>query len=192
MKRGFKAFARRLAPELRTEIDLDQDDAFDPWRLAEKYGVDVYGLGDIDCSPEARHHFAVSRPECFSGALVPMGTGAVILENTAHPSVRRRSTTSHEMAHVVLEHQFSASLVNERGCRNADPEQEAEAAELAGELLVPFPAALRLARTRADDESVAEVFGVSVDIARWRMNGTGARKIADRQAAAYRRRIRTT
>jgi Zn-dependent peptidase ImmA (M78 family) len=53
----------------------------------------------------------------FSGALVPIGTGAVIVENDSHPSVRRRSTLGHELAHVFGEHKFATSLVNERGCR---------------------------------------------------------------------------
>lgn len=88
-----------------------------------------------------REHFTVSRPEVFSGALVPYGNGAVIVENDAHPSARRRSTMGHELAHVFGEHKFGASLVNERGCRLADQAQEDEAAEIAGELLVPFEAA---------------------------------------------------
>ena len=52
--------------------------------------------------------------------------------------------------------------------------QEDEAAEIAGELLVPFDAAKLLARRKATNEEVALQFGVSVDLARWRMDATGA------------------
>lgn len=181
-----KAALKRLAVELREEIDVSPFDAFDPYALADLYGIDVIRLSELDCSDAARQHFHVTNAHVFSGALVPLGHGAVILENDAHAPVRRRSTAAHEMAHVVREHPFTASLVNERGCRVADPEHEAEAAELAGELLVPFEAAKRFARLSLSDEEVALRFGVSTDIARWRMNATGARIIAQRAAATRR------
>lgn len=187
MRHGFKAEAKRLALELRAELDLTEQEPFDPWALAELYGTDVYQLGDVDCSPEALQHFSIERPTVFSGALVPVATGAVIIENDAHLPVRRRSTTSHEMAHVVLEHRFTATLVNERGCRSADRDQEAEATELAGEMLLPFIAAKTLARRRKSNEEAALQYGISVECARWRLDATGARLIAARQTQAYRR-----
>ena len=64
--------------------------------------------------------------------------------------------------------------------------EEDEAAEISGELLIPFEAAKRLARQKATDDEVALRFGVSPELARWRMNSTGARIIAQR-AANYRR-----
>ena len=66
----------------------------------------------------------------------------------------------------------------------ANQVQEDEAAEIAGELLVPFDAAKLLARRKATNEEVALQFGVSVDLARWRMDATGARLIARRRATA--------
>jgi Zn-dependent peptidase ImmA (M78 family) len=182
-----KAECKRLAVELRAEIGLGPMDALDPWKLANEYGVEVFGLTALPLDHGAREHFTITRPDVFSGALIPVGNGAVIIENDAHPEARRRSTMSHELAHVVREHRFGASLVNERGCRLADQVQEDEAAELAGELLVPFEAAKLLARRRATNEAVALQFGVSVEMARWRMDATGARKIAERTAAAYQR-----
>ncbi len=180
-----KAACKRLAGELRTEIDLDPMDALDPWKLAELYGIEVFSLSLLPVTSDVRNYFMNVRPDCFSGALVPLGTGAVIVENDSHPLVRRRSTMGHELAHVFGEHKFGTSLVNERGCRLADQAQEAEAAEIAGELLVPFEAAKQLARRRATNEEVALQFGVSIDLARWRMDATGARLIARRRAAAF-------
>jgi Zn-dependent peptidase ImmA (M78 family) len=92
-------------------------DALDPWRLAALYGVKVIPLSTLAIGAEIRDHFSVARPDMFSGALVPIGKGAVIVENDSHPSVRRRSTLGHELAHVFGEHKFATSLVNERGCR---------------------------------------------------------------------------
>jgi Zn-dependent peptidase ImmA (M78 family) len=93
----------------------------------------------------------------------------------------------HELAHIFGEHKFGTSLVNERGCRLADKLQEDEAAEISGELLIPFESAKQLACQKATNEEVALQFGVSAELARWRMDATGARLIARRQAAAYRR-----
>jgi Zn-dependent peptidase ImmA (M78 family) len=189
-KRSFnKAACKRLAAEVRTEIGLEFMDALDPWELAEVYGVEVIPLSALPVSSEIGEHFTIARQDLFSGALVPLGNGAVIVENDAHPLDRRRSTMGHELAHIFGEHKFGTSLVNERGCRLADQLQEDEAAEIGGELLIPFEAAKQLARRKATNEEVALQFGVSTDLARWRMDATGARLIARRQAAAYRRAI---
>jgi Zn-dependent peptidase ImmA (M78 family) len=185
-KRSYnKSACKRLAAELRAEIDLDPMEALDPWQLAKLYGIEVIQLSALAVDSAVRDHFTVTRPEVFSGALVPCGNGAIIVENDAHPAARRRSTMGHELAHVFGEHKFGTSLVNERGCRLADQTQEEEAAEIAGELLVPFEAAKLLARRKATNEEVALQFGVSIDLARWRMDATGARLIAQRRAAAY-------
>lgn len=179
-----KSALRRLALEVREEVNLTPHDPFDPFDLADLYGIDVVRLSDVQCSPEALAHFQITRPDVFSGALVPFSDGStVIIENDFHAKERRVSTASHEMSHVVLEHHFRATLTNNKGCRVANQEQEAEAAELSGELLIPFEAAKRLAFYRVSDEEAAERFGVSVELARWRMNATGARKIAQRARA---------
>ncbi len=181
-RHGFnKAACKRLAAELRREIGLDLMQPLDPWQLADLYGIRVMSLSALPIDDEIRDYFTVERQDVFSGALVPFGSGAVIIENDSHPAVRRRSTMSHELAHVVGEHTFGTSLVNERGCRVADSVQEGEAAEIAGELLIPFEAAKLLARQNRTNEEVARRFGVSVDMARWRMDATGARLIAKRR-----------
>jgi len=180
-----KAACKRLAAEARSELGLRPMQPLNPAELAELYGISVFALKDLPVRSEVRQYFSLTRIEVFSGALVPVGSGVVIIENDSHDPARRRSTMGHELAHVLCEHQFSASLVNERGCRVVDSLQESEAAEVGGELLIPFEAAKTLARRGATDEDVAKQFGVSLAFARWRMDATGARIIARRQAAAY-------
>jgi Zn-dependent peptidase ImmA (M78 family) len=87
------------------------------------------------------------------------------------------------MAHVLREHAFVATLMDNDGCRVSDPQQEAEATELSGELLLPFEAAKLLAFDGVSDAHAAERFGVSIEFARWRMQSTGARIIAQRARA---------
>jgi hypothetical protein len=179
-----KAQLKALALELRREVGLTSHDRFDPYELADLYGVDVIQLSEAECRPEAIDYFLVSRPDVFSGALVPCADGSVfIVENDAHTPERRASTASHEISHVVLEHPFSATLTDAGRCRVMNKDHEDEAAELSGELLLPTEAALRLAYDNVSDVSVAVRFGISESFARWRMNSTGARKIARRAQA---------
>lgn len=182
MQRGFKAAAKRLALEVRAEVGLRATDPFDPYQVAELYGIQVYRLSELECSESARSHFMEVNPTALSGALIPIGAKLVVLDHDGHSEVRRKSTLSHEVSHVLLEHSFMASaLLDSRGCRTSDSEQEEEATELSGELLVPFDAAVAMARRGFDDVVVASEMGVSVELARWRMNASGARKIASRR-----------
>lgn len=178
-----KAELARHALELRAELGLDARTAFDPYQLAERYGIDVYQLSVLDCAPAAAH-FTVPRSAALFGALILLGTGAVIVENDAQDRLRRRSTMAHEMAYWVREHPFACPLMAaERGCGIADRELETEASEVAGHLLIPTAGAVRLAHRRTTDQDVAELFDVSVKMARWRMDSSGARRIAERTAS---------
>lgn len=147
------------------------------------YGIAEIPLTSLPVTSEIRDHFVRARSDVVGG-LVPIGNGAVIVENDSHPPVRRRSTMGHKLAHVFGEHKSDTSLVNERGCRIANQVQDEEAAEIADELLAPFESAKLLARRKATNEEIALQFGVSTDLARWRMDATGARLIARRQASA--------
>lgn len=179
-----KSSLRWLALELRQELALTAYDRCDPFALAELYGVQVLRLSMLEGSAEVRDYFLTVRSQVFSGALIPLTDGStVIVENDGHANERRVSTASHEMAHVVLEHPFAAALTDSTGCRVANRTLEAEAAELSGELLLPTEAAVRLALDGVSDETAAQRFGVSAPFARWRLNVTGARKIAARARA---------
>ena len=181
MRRGFKSAAKRLALELRGELGLGAHEPFDPYAFAHEYGIQVLRLSELDTP--ARHHFLKADGSGLSGALIPLAAGTVILENDAQPAARRRTTMCHELSHVVLEHQFSASLAtDERKCGLA-AEQEEEADWLSGEILVPTDGAIRLARSNASDELAANVFDVSLAVARWRMNQSGARIVVRRARA---------
>ncbi|HEY3546415.1 MAG TPA: ImmA/IrrE family metallo-endopeptidase [Propionicimonas sp.] len=177
MRRGFKTEAKALALELRAEIGLGPHVPFDPYALAAEYGITVVPLSELTC--DGRDRFLQRDDSPLSGALIPDGTSVIILDNDAQLLARRRNTMSHELAHVVLEHEFGVSLADERKC-GLGGAQEEEADWLAGELLVPYNAALNLARGGATDDIVARRMEVSLAVARWRMNGSGARKVVAR------------
>ncbi|MDN6304489.1 ImmA/IrrE family metallo-endopeptidase [Corynebacterium variabile] len=184
MRRGFKTEAKRLALELRSEIGLDAHAPFDPYAFAAEYGIPVVQLSDLE--DEVRAHFLRAEGSALSGALIPDGTGLIILENDAQPLARRRTTMCHELAHVILEHQFGVSLSDERKC-GLGGDQEAEADWLSGEMLIPADGAFRLARANATDEVAAAEYDVSLAVARWRMNHSGARKVMERSRAKWAR-----
>lgn len=178
MHRGFKSEAKRFALELRAEIGLDAHVPFDPYAFTKEYGIQVVRLSELAC--EERRHFLRAKGSAFSGALIPIGTGLTILENDAQPLARRRTTMCHEIAHVVLEHNFAVSLASDERKCGVGGVQELEADWLSGEILIPYDGALRLARSDATDGDAAEAFEVSLAVARWRMNSSGARTVIDR------------
>lgn len=181
MRHGFKSEAKRLALELRAEIGLDAHHAFDPYLFADEYGITIVRMSELE--GEARDHFYRRDDSALSGALIPYATGALILENDAQSETRRRTTLCHELAHIILEHQFGLSLaVDERKCGLAG-DQEAEADWLSGEVLLPYDGAYRLAQANATDEIAASHFEVSLAVARWRMNHSGARTVVRRTRA---------
>ncbi|GHF59650.1 hypothetical protein FHX82_000485 [Amycolatopsis bartoniae] len=187
LRRGFKKEARELALEVRAELGVEVLAPLDPYALAELYGIEVLDLTHPALPAESVRHLTEVRPQVFSAALVPLDpSGAVIIENHVHPLRRRRSTLAHEMAHVLLEHPFGPTLADENGCRSGVRRLEDEAAELSGELLLPTDAARVAALRGWSDHTVANRFQVSVAMAQWRMNVTGARRVACR----WRERVR--
>lgn len=189
MRRGFKEEMKRLALEVREELGLDAYAALDPRGLAEEYGIPVYELTAMErwgCAPETLAHYANDDKGTFSAALIPCGTGRVIIDNDCHTPTRRRASLAHEMAHVLLEHPFTEAVLTADGCRAVDPALEEEAHWFGAELLIPFKAAMTWARRGSSDNEVALHFGVSLRYAAMRMNISGARKIANRSASSRR------
>jgi IrrE N-terminal-like domain len=193
VRRGFKEEAKRLALEVRAELGLGSREPLDSRELANLYGIRIFPLhelGAFDCPAEAVAHFAQVREETFSAALIPLGTARLIIENSAHADTRREVSIAHEIAHVILEHEFSTALLTLDGCRSVGREIEEEADRLGGELLIPYQAALAAAHAGWSDLYVGHHYGVSQQFAAMRMNASGARKVATRQRIAYQRTVR--
>jgi hypothetical protein len=194
MRRGATTRARRLAAEVRAELGLSPYARLDPRAVAELYGIPVYPLDELTAwglPPAALAHLGGHPRTVFSAALVPVGSGRLIVENSAHAETRRRASISHELAHVLLEHPFGPALLGPEGCRLVDRGLEAEADCLGGELLIPYPAAIAAARAELTDRQVAVRYRVSTAYARMRMNRTGARARAAGEKATRTLRRRT-
>jgi len=183
---------KEVAAEERSWLGLGLMDPLDPYALAREHGIPVYPIDELPgeyCSQEAVTHFTVNRPKVWSAALVPLGTVRIILENTGHALVRRRSSVAHELSHHFLEHEFHDVLLTDDGCRRFDRKQEKDANFLAGELLVPYQAALKAAFAEKTNEEIAAIYGVSTQFAQMCMKGARvhAHRALAKQARSGRR-----
>lgn len=165
---------REVAVEERAALGLAVDDRLDPYLLAEEHGIPIYTLSELrewDLTEDAHQHFFANTTGNWSAALVPFGRGRVIIENDGHAGVRRRASIAHELGHHLLEHPFEGILIGEDHSRILDATKEKEANFIAGELLVPEAAAVKVAFAKWNNTQVAQAFGVSEQFAQMQMKG---------------------
>lgn len=179
-ERGFKAYANRLALEVRQDLKLDANAPVCPWSLAENLCVPVLQLRSFSSTPELAGHvdyLAHRQPQIFSAITVFRGRRRVIIYNDSHAPARQRSDLAHELAHALLMHP-PHPLFCADGQRTYDRQLEAEAGWLGPVLLVPDDAARWAAACGMDAASAAHHFGVSVDLMLFRLRMSGALRIA--------------
>lgn len=179
---GFKKDAELIAEEVRKELELELTDRLDPIRLAKHLAIPVIDLTELRVSgvkERSLRQFLHEEPGDFSAMTILRGTARLIVVNPQHPNGRRANSICHELSHVLLEHDPYAAL-SSGGSRVWSDECESEADWLAGALLVPRSAALETALLGIKEADAATHFGVSIDLMRWRLNATGARKQVER------------
>lgn len=176
-----KAALGRLAMEVRKDFGLSEDQPFDPFRWSDENGVPFISLRDFTADEAAMHRFLEEKPHVWSAALLRDGRRSLVLYNPERSNERIRSDLTHEVAHFEAEHDPSPAWTSEdSSCGGTTKEQEKEAAELAGALLVP-PEAAKLAVIRGlEPHAVATRFQVSVEMAAWRMKMSGGYAILAR------------
>jgi hypothetical protein len=178
-----QAAMREIARQERAALGLTPSRPLNPYDLAAEHGIEVYPIEELAGGPCSASvlHFTRVRRNAWSAALIPIGSARIIVENTAHPPSRRRSSIAHELGHHLLEHDFDDVLLTEDGCRRFDADKERQARFLSGELLIPLPAAIRAAFDGRTNQEVARAFGVSAQFAQMCM--AGPRVVARRALA---------
>jgi Zn-dependent peptidase ImmA (M78 family) len=183
LRRGFKAEAETIAAEIRSDLRISLYSRLDPHLLAGHLDIQLWPLSWLNHGPssveglgEAITYLTAVDTSAFSAVTVFCGTVRTIVHNDGQSLARQASNISHEAAHALLLHPPGPAL-DRRGCRlwNADVEDEAN--WLGGTLLIPGPAARRAARQRLSLDQIADHFGCSTEMARWRLNMTGARRL---------------
>lgn len=181
MKRGFKSWCEKLSEECRSDLGLHHADPLDPYALASFLGVRVLRPEDIPGVPqEALDQLLRNDPKSWSAITLCLdGMGELIILNSSHSQPRQRSSTMHELSHLLIAHVATRVDVSEDGCmllNSYDKEQEEEANWLAGTLLIPRAAAMRIVASMMGREAAAHLYGVSIEMLGWRLNATGVKQ----------------
>jgi len=180
LRRGFKAEAENIAQLVRAELGLGALDALDCFALAGRWGIPVVSVEELRENGAAGRSVRrlLSDDAGFSATTVVFGTKRLIVYNPRQPPGRSASSLSHELSHLILEHE-AAPAIGLGGCRHWDGAQEAEADWLGATMLVPRESALEWMLQSGNLDDGARNFAVSVELFRWRVNHTGvAREVA--------------
>ncbi len=172
---GFKAEAERIATEVRDELSLTSTCRLDPHLLAKHLGIPVLKIKDclrVAGNGACIKHLMHGDPDSFSAITVFFRVRRYIVHNEGHATTRQANNIVHEIAHCLLEHP-PAPVTDHKGCRCWNKTLEDEANWLAGAILVPREGALKLARSGETIASIAENFGVSEQLCKWRIYQTG-------------------
>lgn len=175
LRRGFKADASWYAREMRRELGLPVDSPLCPWALAAHLDFPVVPLSAYErLEPKAVAYLRSRRGQSeFSAITIFDRNVRVIVHNDAHGAKRQAADLAHELAHGLLLHP-PKSPIDENGSRDYDPALEAEANWLGPALLVSDEAAMSIVSREMTVSAASDLFKVSEDLVRMRINVSGA------------------
>ena len=190
MQRGFKTKAESLACDLRAELGLPPFAPLSGKRLVSHLKVCLIHPAEIPDMPvDLLHRVLNGGSEHWSAITFYDCTARpFIIHNPNHAPPRQESDLMHESAHILCKHP-PAKIVSLGGfaMRTYNSNHEDEAAWLGGCLQIPRVGLLWAIKRNMSDEELAQHFGASLEMARFRRRTTGV----DSQllhAKSYRRR----
>jgi Zn-dependent peptidase ImmA (M78 family) len=185
LRRGFKSEANWLARNVRDELGIAPHLPLCPWRLADLLGFPVIALSEFaESNPDAVIYLRSSKGQRdFSAVTLFDGNSRLIIHNDGHQLKRQAANIAHELAHGLLLHPPKPPF-DDQGSRHYDSTIEEEANWLGPALLVSEEAANHVARMSLPLAKASDVYGVSEDLMRMRLNVTGALIRASRRAAS--------
>lgn len=177
MKRGFKSQCERRAVEIRRSLGLTTTEPLSAFDLAKSLMVTVWRDVDVQgMTDEDLNQLHVVDPDTWLAFTLRIGTHFLVVYNSSHSPERSNSMVMHELAHIVLGHELTSTRVTDDGHLvpvSYDQEQEDEANWLAGTLLLPRPALVRIRRLGMRDIDAQRHFQVSSHMFAWRIRMTG-------------------
>lgn len=175
--RGFKTWCEEFSVQVRRELGLAPTASLDPLTLAESLEVEIWTPSQLPELPQdVCERLLASHSDHWSASTISHGRRHVVIYNPSHSPARQRSDLTHELAHILLDHnptQVFISPPSGYALRTHDKDQEAEANWLAGCLLLPRTALLNIRRNIMDDKKACQFYGVSSDLLRYRFNVSG-------------------
>ena len=179
MERGFKTRCEEMSCSLRTELGLGSADPLPAEQLASYLGVYVLSVADLGLSSADARQLLHEDPESWSAITVSAAGKDAIIVNPRHRRGRYSSDVMHELAHLLLGHEpstmFFAGQEN-LALRGFNKSAEDEANWLAGALLLPRDALVRMRAKRCSKEVACDEFGVSSQMLEFRLRATGVER----------------
>ncbi|MGE3449040.1 MAG: ImmA/IrrE family metallo-endopeptidase [Microbacteriaceae bacterium] len=176
LPRGFKAKAERDAAQLRSTLGLGPASNLDVVALAEHLDVRVVDAAEL-IERERLEELERLQAFAFSAATFRVAGRSVIVTNPLRTPARRASDIAHELAHVLLEHDLSeVRKLDGITFRTCEPGEEEQATAFGGTLMLPRPLLLAAAKRGLGPDAIAETYGVTPEMARYRYNTTGVAK----------------
>jgi hypothetical protein len=184
MRRGFKAEAERQAQRIRSGMGLHPADPLDSVQLARYVGAEVR-CADQLTTPAKLEALEEIQPGAFSACTFTFGDRHVIVYSPLASPGRRQSDIAHEVAHLFLGHAVKEiQQVGGLCFFTCDPDEEQEANWLAGCLLLPRQLLYAAARRGLEAADIAERYGVSQQMAAFRLRTTGVLRQIDASRSA--------
>ena len=185
MERGFKSRCEEMARSLRVELEIDPTGPLLPKILADYLGVFIWSVEELGLSPEDVNQLVEVDGDSWSAVTVSASGRDAILLNPTHIKGRYSSDVMHELAHLLLGHQpstiFFAGQEN-LALRGFNPELEEQANWLAGALLLPRDALVKLQVSGRSESLICDEYEVSKQMLRFRLDVTGVnRQLAQRR-----------
>jgi len=175
--RGFKTWCEQYALSTRKELGLSQHEKLDPYSLAERLNTKVWNVEEVPGLSAGSQSLLTGRGgSMWSGVTLVRGEKRLIILNSSHSAGRQSNDLMHELSHIALGHSAAALEFSEEGTalrRNYDKQQELEADWLAGCLLLPRPALVKIKRLGLDLAEAAMSYGVSRKMLNYRLAITG-------------------
>lgn len=180
--RGFKAEANRISIEVRTELGLEPHSPLCPWRLADHLAIPAIPLSKLAAEKpiveRSVDYLLNIDPGIFSAVTIFDGSYRLIVHNDGHAPTRQRANLAHELAHALLNHPPHPPFCK-HGRRVFNRQLEDEASWLGPTLLVSNEAAQWALRSGMTEKVAAHHFSVSNDLMRFRLNKSGAVRLAN-------------
>jgi Zn-dependent peptidase ImmA (M78 family) len=177
LKRGFKSQCERRSVEIRKGFELKPDDPLSAFALAQNMDVVVWNEQNIEDLSEADFRQLTQEDfDSWSAFTMRVEDRHLVVYNSTQSAARQNSVLMHELSHIMLGHELTSASLTEDGHfvpTTYDQDQEDEADWLAGTLLLPRPALLKIRYSQMTDQSATEYFKVSNQMLIWRFRMTG-------------------
>ena len=177
LERGFKAWAERTAAAVRRELELSPVEPLDPYLLAARLRVRVVSPRDFpDLPPDIVTQLLERDATGWSAATLVIHGINIVIYNPTHSLGRQASNMVHELAHIMLKHEPAKVMFSQdeqMATRTFDQRQEDEANWLGWTLLLPRDALVAARRRRMAKAQIAQEYGVSENLVRYRLQVTG-------------------